>query len=127
MKKAENVVRILLGLLLVIFGPNKFFHFIAMDPSSIEGGLTMNAFVGMGIITVVGVIEVVSGALLLANKQTGVALFFLAPIAFCAFLFHLVLDPQGIAGAIFFLLATGFLMYCHKDKFLALMDQPTPK
>ena len=123
MKKAENIVRILLGLLLVIFGPNKFFHFIAMEPGSIEGGLTMNAFVGMGIITIVGVLEVIGGAFLLANKQIGVALFFLAPIAFCAFLFHLVLDPQGIAGAVFFLLATTFLMYCHKEKFMALLDK----
>ena len=80
MKKAENIVRILLGLLLVIFGPNKFFHFIATDPSTIEGGIAMNAFVGMGIITVVGVLEVIGGAFLLANRQIGVALFFLAPI-----------------------------------------------
>lgn len=122
MKKAEMIVRILLGLLMIIFGPNKFFNFIVMEPSSIEVGNTMNVFVGMGILTIVGVIEVIGGALLLANKQTGVALFFLAPIAFCAFLFHLILDPEGITGAAFFLLATAFLMFARKDKFLALMD-----
>ena len=82
----------------------------------------MSAFVGMGILTIVGVIEVIGGALLIANKQTGVALFFLAPIAFCAFLFHLVLDPSGIGGATFFLIATAFLMYARKEKFLGLMD-----
>ena len=122
MKNAEVIVRTLLGLLMIVFGPNKFFNFIVMEPSSLEVGETMNVFIGMGILTIVGLIEVIGGALLLANKQTGVALFFLAPIAFCAFLFHLVLDPAGIAGAAFFLVATAFLMYARKDKFLALMD-----
>lgn len=122
MKKAEMIVRTLLGLLMIVFGPNKFLDFIPMEPANLEVGLTMNAIMGMGVLTVVGIIEVVAGAFLLANKQVGLALFFLAPIAFCAFLFHLVLDPAGIAPAAFFLMGTAFLMYTRKEKFLALMD-----
>ncbi len=122
MKKAEMIVRILLGLMMVVFGLNKFLGFIPMEPASMEAGLTFKALLGMGVLQVAGVIEIVGGALLLANKQTGVALFFLAPVAFCAFLFHLMLDPAGIGGAAFFLIATTFLMYSKKDKFMALMD-----
>lgn len=116
------VVRILLGIMMVVFGLNKFLNFIPMEPANMEVGLTFKALMGMGVLTAAGIIEVVGGALLLTNKQTGLALFFLAPVAFCAFLFHLMLDPAGIGGAAFFLLATMFLMYSRKDKFMSLMD-----
>ena len=122
MKKAEMVVRILLGLMMVVFGLNKFLGFIPLEPANMEAGVTMKALMGMGVLTVSGIIEVIGGILLLINKQTGVALFFLAPIAFCAFLFHLMLDPAGIGGSIFFLLATAFLIFGRKEKFMALMD-----
>lgn len=116
------VVRILLGLMMVIFGLNKFLDFIPMEPANLEVKLTFKALMGMGVLTAAGVIEVVGGALLLANKQTSIALVFLAPIAFCAFLFHLMLDPAGIGGAAFFLIAVVFLVYSKKDKFIALAD-----
>jgi uncharacterized membrane protein YphA (DoxX/SURF4 family) len=122
MKKAEMIVRILLGLMLVVFGLNKFLQFMPMPPPE---GDVLTAFTGlmlMGVLPIVGVIEIVGGTLLLANKQTGVALFFLAPVAFCAFLFHLMLDPAGIGGAAFFLLATIFLMYGKREQFMELMD-----
>ncbi len=122
MKKVEMIVRILLGLMLMVFGLNKFLQFMPMPPPE---GDVLTAFSGlmvMDIMPIVGVIEVVGGALLLINKQTGVALFLLAPVGFCAFWFHVILDPAGIGGAAFFLLATIFLMYNRKEKFMALMD-----
>ncbi|MFT4753708.1 MAG: putative oxidoreductase [Salibacteraceae bacterium] len=122
MKKAEMVVRILLGLMMVVFGLNKFLHFLPMPPSNEDVATVFGSLMMMGIFPIAGVIEVIGGALLLANKQTGIALFFLAPVAFCAFLFHLMLDPGGIGGAAFFLIATAFLMYLKKDKFMGLMD-----
>ena len=50
MKKAEMIVRTLLGLLMIVFGPNKFLDFIPLDPASLEVGLTMNAIMGMGVL-----------------------------------------------------------------------------
>lgn len=122
MKKAEMVVRLLLGIMMVVFGLNKFLNFIPMEPANEDVAAAFGALMMMGILPIVGIIEVVGGALLLTNKQTGIALFFLAPVSFCAFLFHLMLDPAGIGGAAFFLIATIFLMYSSKDKFMALMD-----
>lgn len=121
LKKAEIGIRALLGLMLIVFGPNKFLEFL---PMSAEGD-TLTAFsslVALGVIPVVAVIEIVGGMLLIINKQTGIALFFLAPVAFNAFLFHLMLDPSGIAGSAFFLFSVIFLMYMQKEKFLALLD-----
>lgn len=122
MKKVEMIVRILLGLMLVVFGLNKFLQFMPMPPPEGDVLTAFSGLMAMGIMPVVGVIEVIGGLLLLINKQTGVALFFLAPVGFCAFWFHVILDPAGIGGAAFFLLATIFLMYHRKEKFMALMD-----
>ena len=123
MKKVEMGVRILLGLMLVVFGLNKFLQFMPMPPPE---GDVLTAFSGlmvMGVMPIVAVIEIIGGLLLLTNKQTGMALVFLAPVGFCAFLFHLMLDPAGIGGAAFFLLAVIFLIYTRKEKFMGLMDE----
>ena len=116
------IVRILLGLMLLVFGLNKFLGFIPMEPANLEAGLSFKALMNMGILPIVGILEILGAIMLLTNKQTGVAIFFLAPISFCAFLFHLMLDPAGIGGAAFFLGAIIFLMYNKKDKFMALLD-----
>ncbi len=116
------VVRILLGLMLVVFGLNKFLQFMPMPPPE---GDVLTAFSGlmvMGVMPIVGVIEVVGGTLLLTNKQTSVTLLFLIPVAFCAVLFHVVLAPSGIGPAAFYLLGILFLMYYRKEKFMALLD-----
>ncbi|MGB0807165.1 MAG: DoxX protein [Salibacteraceae bacterium] len=122
LKKTEIVIRALLGIMLIVFGPNKFLEFL---PMAAPEGDTLNAFsslVALGVIPVVAVIEIIGGMLLIINKQTGIALFFLAPVAFNAFLFHLMLDPAGIAGSAFFLFSVIFLMYMKRDKFVALLD-----
>jgi hypothetical protein len=93
-----------------------------MPPPNEDVTTVFGALMMMGILPIAGVIEVIGGILLLINKQTGVAIFFLAPVAFCAFMFHLMLDPAGIGGATFFLLATAFLAYSQKVKFLGMMD-----
>lgn len=123
MKKAVMVVRILLGLMMVVFGLNKFLQFFPMPPVNDDVATVFGSLMMMGVLPVAGAIEVLGGILLLINKQTGLALFFLAPVAFCAFLFHLMLDPAGIGGAVFFLVATAFLMYGQKEKFMGILDQ----
>tara|TARA_R110002050_G_scaffold80768_1_gene172731 strand:- start:41563 stop:41934 length:372 start_codon:yes stop_codon:yes gene_type:complete len=123
MKKADMIVRILLGLMMIVFGLNKFLHFIPMPPPNDNVVTVFGALMLMGVLPVVAVIEIVGGLLLLLNKQVGVALSFLAPVAFCAFLFHLMLDPAGIGGAVFFLSAVTFLIFTRKNQFKTILDE----
>lgn len=122
MKKFEAAIRILLGLMLFVFGLNKFLLFIPMPPPEGDVAIAFSGLSVMGIMSVVGALEVLGGLLLLINKQVGVALFFIAPIAFCAFWFHLMLDPASIGGAAFLLFATTFLIYTRRKQFMALLD-----
>ena len=45
----------------------------------------------------------------------------LFPVMLNAFLFHLFLDPSGIAGAAMFLLFNILLMYAHKDAYKGML------
>ena len=69
MKKAQLMVRILLGIILVVFGLNKFLNFMPMPPMPDAAGEFMGALVKSGyIMVIVAIVEVASGVLLLVNK-----------------------------------------------------------
>ncbi|SDB88309.1 DoxX protein [Williamwhitmania taraxaci] len=100
MKKVNLVLQILLGLMLVVFGLNKFFGFLPMPAMPGPAGNFMGALLATGyMIKMVGVIEVLVGALLLLRKFVALSLVFLAPISVNIVAFHLFLDLPGIGGA----------------------------
>ena len=75
MKKAQLIIRILLGLMLVIFGLNKFLQFMPMPTMTDEAGEFMGALIKSGYIMVfVAVIEIIVGLSLLINKYQPLAL-----------------------------------------------------
>lgn len=109
-----KIVRILLGIMLVVFGANKFLHFIPMEAPTGSAGEFMNSLGATGyIFPVVGVLEVVIGLLLLLKKWVAFALILLAPISINILLFHLFLDIPGISGALLIAILNGILIYKH--------------
>ena len=115
MNKAKLIVRILLGLMLVVFGLNKFLQFMPMPPMPEAAGEFMGALVKSGyIMVIVAVVEIVAGILLLVNKFQPLALVVLFPILLNAFLFHLFLDIAGIGGSAVALAMNVFLMFANK-------------
>lgn len=75
--KLTMVLRVLLGLFLLVFGLNKFFHFLPMPPMEGAPGDFMSALGNSGyMFPLIGFTEVVAGALLLLNKWKGFALIF---------------------------------------------------
>ncbi len=116
-----KIVRILLGIMLIVFGANKFLHFIPMEAPTGSAGDFMNSLGATGyIFPVVGVLEVLIGAMLLLKKWVAFALILLAPISINILLFHLFLDIPGVAVA---LLATIFnvtLIYKHWQQYKPL-------
>ena len=121
MKKAQLMVRILLGIILVVFGLNKFLNFMPMPPMPDAAGEFMGALVKSGyIMVIVAIVEVASGVLLLVNKYQPITLVILFPILLNAFLFHLFLDPAGIVGAAMAVAMNIFLFFVNKESYTAL-------
>lgn len=116
-----KIIRIALGLALVVFGANKFLHFIPMEPPTGAAGEFMNSLGATGyIFPVVGVLEVIIGVLLLLKKWVAFGLILLAPIAINILLFHLFLDIPGVAIALIITCFNGILIYKHWQQYKPL-------
>ena len=94
------ILQILLGLLLLVFGLNKFFGFLPMPVMQGAAGNFMGALLATGyMMKMVAVVEVLVGSLLLLRKFVPLALLLLVPISVNIMAFHLFLDLPGIGGA----------------------------
>ena len=94
------VLRSLFGLAFVVFGLNKFLHFI---PNPQEPPAAMDFFGALFrtgyFIPLLAATEIVSGALLLSGVLVPFALVLLAPVIVNIFMFHLFLAPSGLPMA----------------------------
>lgn len=109
MKITSLIARILLGIVFLVFGLNKFHAFIPQGPMPTgAAGQFMGALFSTHYIMAVGLFEVVGGLLLLINKYVPLALCLLAPIIVNilltgTLLTHMAL-PSGIVVAILWIL-----------------------
>ena len=120
-RKVTMLLRLLLGLILLVFGLNKFLHFLPMPPMEGGAGAFMGALNDTGyMFPLIAITEIVAGALLLLNKWTGLALIFAAIISVNIVLFHLVLDISGTGLAAVVAVLNGLVMYGNWGKFKTL-------
>jgi putative oxidoreductase len=118
-----KIVRLLLGIILVVFGSNMFLHFIPLPPPVGAAGDFMNSLGATGyIFPVIGLFEVFIGAMLLLKKWVAFALILLAPISLNIVLFHLFLDIPGVAVALLVALLNGILIYKNWKQYKPLFD-----
>jgi uncharacterized membrane protein YphA (DoxX/SURF4 family) len=101
MRIAVLIARILLGLLFLVFGLNGFLHFIPMPPPSGLAGQYMGALFVSHYLVVVFLLQVVGGALLLANRYVPLGLLLLGPVLVNILLFHSFMAPEGLPIAFF--------------------------
>ncbi len=124
MKYAVVVSRVLLGLAFVVFGLNILFPFLPMPPV-VEGSLPYQFWGVMGPthwMTLVGVFQVVGGALVLSGKMAPLGLALLAPILVNILAFHCLLEGgQGIAPGLVFSALEIFLIYSYRSYFRPLI------
>ena len=122
MKTTIIVARILLGLMLLIFGLNKFLQFMPMPSMPEAAGEFMGALGKSGyIFPIIAIVEISTGVLILINKYTALALVVLFPIMLNALLFHVFLDIAGIGGAALANVLNVFLFFAYKDKYKELL------
>jgi putative oxidoreductase len=120
------VVRFLIGAIFLVFGANKLLHFIPQPPLPAAAVPFVTGLVASGyMLTTLGIIEVIAGALLIAGRFVPLALTILAPIIVNIALFHTVLAPAP--GMVVFLLAAElYLAWVYRDAFRALLQPVAP-
>ena len=119
--KLSMILRILLGLILVVFGANKFLDFMPHMEMPEAAGNFMGAMMATGyMLKLVGATEVVIGLLLLTKKAVPFALIVLAPVALNMVFFHLFLAPAGIVPAAVVTLLTIVLIYDNWNSYKSL-------
>ncbi|MBU2526627.1 MAG: DoxX family membrane protein [Bacteroidetes bacterium] len=121
--KLLMVVRILLGLVLIIFGANKFANFMPAGEMPEAAGNFFGAMVATGfMIPLIAIVEIVVGALLVLNKWVPFALTALVPLSVGFVLFHLALAPAGILPAAVVVILHILLLFSYKDKLKPLFS-----
>lgn len=100
MKIATLIARILLGLIFLVFGLNGFLRFIPMPPPTGLAGQYMGALFVSHYLVPVFLLQVVGGALLLANRFVPLALVLLGPVIVNILLYHALMVPEGLPLAL---------------------------
>src|SRR4051794_25730356 len=122
MKTTSLIARFLLGLIFLVFGLNGFLHFIPMPPPSGVAGQFLGAlFVSKYLLAVSG-LQVISGALLLINRYVPLALTILGPIIVNILLFHALMNPAGVALAVFVTILWGVVFVRVRSAFAGIFQ-----
>jgi putative oxidoreductase len=100
MKIAFLIARVLLGLLFLTFGLNGFLHFIPMSPPAGLAGQYLGVLFVSHYLAAVFLLEILGGALLLANRFVPLGLALLAPVLVNILLFHACMAPSGLPLAL---------------------------
>jgi len=120
--KIESIVRIALGLMLVVFGLNKFLQFMPPFQLPEQAQAFFSALFATGyFIPFLAVAEIVIGVLFLINKAKPLAIVMLTPITINILLFHLALDIVNIGGAALLSILHITLIFIHKQKLMFLI------
>ncbi len=129
MKTINIIIRVGIGLMLLVFGLNKFLWFMPdfKFDGFPEGEFLFKALrysglepTGKGyILGLVGITEIVTGLLLVIKKWVPLALVMLMPLSINIVLFHLFvfLNPINLGPAFLVLAANCYLMYLNWDAY----------
>lgn len=120
--KVFLVLRILLGLFVLVFGLNKFFHFIPMDAPAEDAGAYFGALTSTKTLMLVAIVEIVSGLAIIFNKYGALMALILMSVSVNAVLFHATLDPANIMGALILIVLNILVIYGYKDKYKDLLS-----
>jgi uncharacterized membrane protein YphA (DoxX/SURF4 family) len=120
--KVLMVLRILLGIFVLVFGFNKFFHFIPMEAPTGDAGAYFGALMNSKTMTLVAIVEIVAGLALIIDKFGALLALILMSVSVNALLFHLTLDPDNSMGAIVLLVLNVLVLFGYKDKYKDLLS-----
>ncbi len=124
MKYVIVIVRVLLGLVFVVFGSNAFLKFMGPPPEMHgQAGAFMTALMSSGYMYVIAVLQVLGGlCLLLGARFVPLGLTLLGPVIVNIVLFHVFLEPSGMPTAIVISVLALFLLWIYRFKFPAIFQ-----
>jgi putative oxidoreductase len=123
MKVATIILRILLGLVFLVFGINKIHQLFPTGPMPTgPAGIFIGAMIDTKYFAIVGFLEALGGLLLVGNRFVPLGLTILGPIIVNIFLTGLLMDQHGIpmAGAVTAIWL--FLFWRYKNNFMPLFE-----
>ncbi len=122
MKILTVILRVLLGLIFVVFGSNAFLHFIPVPPipQNLAGDFT-RVFIASGYAYAIGGFEVVGGFLLLIGRFVPLGLTILGAIIVNILLFHILMAPEGLPIALVVTAFALFLLWRYRDSYAGLL------
>jgi putative oxidoreductase len=123
MKITKLIARILLGLLFLVFGLNGFLQFIHMAPPTGLAGQYVGALFISHYLVPVFLLEIIGGALLLANRFVPLALILLGPVIVNILLFHTLMAPAGLPLALFATVLWALVFYAVHRAFAGVLAQ----
>ncbi len=100
MKIAVLITRNLLGLMFLVFGLNGFLHFLPMPMPTGLALQYMTVLSASHYMVPVFLLQIIGGALLLANRFVPVGLVLLGPIIVNILMYHALMAPQGLPMAL---------------------------
>jgi hypothetical protein len=123
MKKLVPFARIVLALVLVVFGLNGFFQFIKPPTMSFKGDAFIRGLLDTGyMLPLWKGTEVMTGTFMLLNRYVALCVVLVAPIVVNILCFHLFLDPGNLPIGIFVSALTLIVGYSEREKYRPLFQ-----
>jgi putative oxidoreductase len=123
MKIAALVARILLGLVFLVFGLDKFIHFIHADMPTGPAGQFAGLLFTTHYLLIIGAIETVTGLLFLLNRYVPLALTLVGPVIVNILIFGALMQPGGLPPGIIVTILWFILFYYHRAAFAGIFTQ----
>lgn len=122
MKIATLIARNLLGLMFLVFGLNGFFHFLPQPPPTGMALQFLSALSASHFMAPVFLLQIVGGALLLANRFVPIALVLLGPVIVSILLYHVLMAPAGLPIALVVLVLWVIVFYGVRSAFAGVFE-----
>ena len=117
-----KVTRIIFGVLLIVFGANKFLNFMPAPEEMPEPIINyMTALMSTKTIELVGIVEIVAGLAFIFNKYGGLLAIILMSVSVNAVLFHAFLGPADIIGAVILLVLNIVMLFGYKNQYKEML------
>jgi len=120
--KVFLVLRIVFGLALLFFGSNKLLQFMDPPPPPDAAMGYWTALMATKTMTLVAIVEVLSGLSLLINKYGALMMLVLMSVSVNAVLYHASLAQDGLVMGGALLLLNIVMLYAYKDKYKDLLN-----
>ena len=116
------IVRVLLGLMFLVFGLNGFLNFMPAPKELPPDVITVSTgLMKGGYMAVVSATEIIVAVLLLTNRFVPLALVLLAPIVVGIITFHIAIAPATIVPGIVVLVMELYLAWAHRGTFRPML------